>query len=188
MKDYKTRYCQKADENPFLPAHEVVKMCIRDSLKAQPALLHHGVKSLKAFIPLAGHLHGHHLGAGGVHLHAVACQKGGEVLRAGYLLGKAGRRVCRRALCPVPRNARGRRPYNGCTAQAHRSQTAQAAFSECEYEHGMISPFPCCALARRSVPGIFVNTYEWAGRFIHALMEKCTRRAARTCNGPAQLL
>ena len=67
-----------------------------------PALLHYGVECLKAFIPFAGHLHGHHLGAGGVHLHAVACQKGGKVLRAGYLLGKAASsRVCRRAFCAL---------------------------------------------------------------------------------------
>lgn len=32
MKDYKTRYCQKADENPFLPAHEVVKEVLLDDI------------------------------------------------------------------------------------------------------------------------------------------------------------
>lgn len=32
MKDYKIRYCQKTDENPFLPAHEVVKEVLRDDI------------------------------------------------------------------------------------------------------------------------------------------------------------
>ena len=155
-------------------------------------MLHHGVKGLKAFVPFAGHLHGHHFGAGGVYLHAIACQKTGNILRAGNLLGEGRIRRC--ALRPVPCNARGRRPHNGCTAQAHRSQAAQAAFSECEYKHGTISPFPCCALARRSVPGIFANIYEGRALFIHAAAGKARRAAkkrqiaARTCNGAALLL